>query len=414
MLEKAQTQLTTKATPSSALTGTGVLQRKCDCGQHTIAGGQCSSCQEKDLSLQRTARNSSPETANSNTVPPIVYDVLRSPGQPLDIGTRTFMESRFGQDFSRVRVHTDTKAAESARAVNALAYTVGRKVVFGAQQYSPGSRAGKELLAHELTHTIQQARSSGSTNLQIGAANDIHEQEADQITRAVMQTGDASQLLHSSESPIIRRRIPVNVAGPSSVNNPACPPYGPNEMQVSFSEAGHLASKVSLIGPGQLLIADFGVDWRHVKHSTATNPTLQSWFKTFETNDTYRLKIFGYTDCESADNVGLRQGRAQRVEALLGSRARSRVTFRGMAALNQYVDTNQTVEGRARNRSVVIEFYQEIAIDEPEVITATPKRCGPDSTQWLLRQMNKNRNHPVIKTSREVQWPNYVPFFNLG
>src|SRR5436309_2773031 len=64
----------------------------------------------------------------TNTVPPIIQDVLRSPDQPLDAGTRAFMEPRFGQDFSQVRVHTDAKAAESTRAVNALAYTVGQHI----------------------------------------------------------------------------------------------------------------------------------------------------------------------------------------------------------------------------------------------------------------------------------------------
>jgi hypothetical protein len=90
-------------------------------------------------------------------VPPIVHDVLRSPGQPLEESTRVFTEARFGHDFSQVRVHRDAKAAESAQAVNALAYTVGHDVVFGAGQYQPGTSAGKRLLAHELTHVIQQS-----------------------------------------------------------------------------------------------------------------------------------------------------------------------------------------------------------------------------------------------------------------
>ena len=89
--------------------------------------------------------------------PSIVHDVLRSPGSPLDVGTRAFMEPRFGYDFGHVRIHTDAKAAESARAVDSLAYTVGRNIVFGAGQYTPGSPEGTRLLGHELAHTIQQA-----------------------------------------------------------------------------------------------------------------------------------------------------------------------------------------------------------------------------------------------------------------
>ena len=89
-------------------------------------------------------------------MPPIVREVLHSSGQPLDPTTRTFMESRFDADFSQVRIHTDTRAAQSARAVQARAYTVGHDIVFGANKYAPSSHIGRGLLAHELAHTIQQ------------------------------------------------------------------------------------------------------------------------------------------------------------------------------------------------------------------------------------------------------------------
>jgi hypothetical protein len=91
-------------------------------------------------------------------VPTMVKEVLRSPGQPLDSATRAFFERRFGHSFSAVRVHTDAKAAESARAVNARSYTVGRDIVFEAGQYAPTTREGRRLLAHELTHVVQQSR----------------------------------------------------------------------------------------------------------------------------------------------------------------------------------------------------------------------------------------------------------------
>lgn len=95
------------------------------------------------------------------TVPSSVHDTLNSRGgQPLDTPTRAFMEPRFGHDFSQVRVHTDERAAESARAMNSLAYTVGRDVVFGQGQYAPTTTIGQRLLAHELTHVVQQTNPS--------------------------------------------------------------------------------------------------------------------------------------------------------------------------------------------------------------------------------------------------------------
>jgi len=89
--------------------------------------------------------------------PPIVDDVLRSPGQPLDSATRTYFEPRLGHDFSRVRVHTNSAAADSVRSLGALAYTVGPDMVFGAGRYQPSSFAGRQLVAHELVHVMQQS-----------------------------------------------------------------------------------------------------------------------------------------------------------------------------------------------------------------------------------------------------------------
>src|SRR5947208_3086926 len=124
-------------TPQKSLSPSrrGLLQRKCACGGTPGPTGECEECRKKRL--QRKTRNSELGTRNDSFAPPIVHEVLRSPGQPLDPGTRALMEPRFGHDFSQVQVHTDGKAAESARAVNARAYTVGENVVFGAGQFMP-------------------------------------------------------------------------------------------------------------------------------------------------------------------------------------------------------------------------------------------------------------------------------------
>ena len=100
------------------------------------------------------------------TAPPAVDKTLRASGQTLDKGTRSDMETRFGHDFSQVRIHTDAEAAASARAVNASAYTVGRDIVFGTGQFSPGSHEGRRLLAHELAHVIQQGAAPNAGFLQ--------------------------------------------------------------------------------------------------------------------------------------------------------------------------------------------------------------------------------------------------------
>jgi hypothetical protein len=96
-------------------------------------------------------------TGQVSAMPPNIRDVLGAPGEALEPMTRGFMEQRFGRNFGQVRVHTDTRAAESARAVNARAYTVGQNIVFAENHYAPGTDSGKNLLAHELTHVLQQA-----------------------------------------------------------------------------------------------------------------------------------------------------------------------------------------------------------------------------------------------------------------
>jgi hypothetical protein len=93
--------------------------------------------------------------------PPIVREALSSPGRPLDSSHRAFFEGRFGHDFGDVRVHVGPLAAESARAVRAHAYTVGRSLVFDEGMYAPGTPGGRRLLAHELAHVVQQRAAAG-------------------------------------------------------------------------------------------------------------------------------------------------------------------------------------------------------------------------------------------------------------
>lgn len=105
-------------------------------------------------SREATVRGAMP-AQRSGFYPPIVDEVLHSGGQPLEPETRFLMEHRFGHDFSQVRIHTDERAAKSADAVDALAYTAGRHIIFGTGQYAPQNSAGQHLLAHELTHVLQ-------------------------------------------------------------------------------------------------------------------------------------------------------------------------------------------------------------------------------------------------------------------
>lgn len=186
MSDRAAVQTQTAVRPAITPVPSSVLQRQCACGQHTSTGGECEVCKKKrEGTLQRAAINPAPV----HEVPPIVHEVLRSPGQPLDAETRAFMEPSFGRDFSGVRVHTDAKAAESSRAVDARAYAIGHNIAFDRGQYQPHTTEGAALLAHELAHTVQQAglrRLPAKDKMNLSSGGDASEREASAAADAVM------------------------------------------------------------------------------------------------------------------------------------------------------------------------------------------------------------------------------------
>jgi hypothetical protein len=135
----------------------------------------------------------------------LVKPVISSQGKPLDEQTRAFMEPRFGHDFSQVRVHTDTQASESARAINASAYTVGNNIVFGSHQYAPETSQGQKLLAHELTHVVQQnpdpvAAPSTVDQVSVGPATDSFEQAADHVASAVTTSSSGAEPVAAAQT----------------------------------------------------------------------------------------------------------------------------------------------------------------------------------------------------------------------
>lgn len=144
-----------------------VIRKKADTPGTAPAATSAELKKEEEGDIQRQAEGQAEveketiqrtDSGNSagNSAPPVVGNVLSSSGTRMNKSTRTDMESRFGANFSNVRIHTDQKAADSARSVSAKAYTFGNHIVFNSGQYSPHSNSGKKLIAHELTHVVQQ------------------------------------------------------------------------------------------------------------------------------------------------------------------------------------------------------------------------------------------------------------------
>jgi hypothetical protein len=120
-----------------------------------------------------------------NEAPPIVSEVLRSLGRPLDPAGLAFMEPRFNHDFSRVRIHSDAGADTAARAVHAKAFTLGNHIVFAQGQYAPSYVEGQRLLAHELVHVLQQSRTVPLGERGLGLVDDAHDRKRESATGGV-------------------------------------------------------------------------------------------------------------------------------------------------------------------------------------------------------------------------------------
>jgi flagellar motor protein MotB len=205
------------------------LQRACACG------GGCPACGpgRAERGLLQTKRAGDPAAAGADPAAAAsthaVEQVVGASGQPLDSGTRGFMESRFGHDFGGVRVHTDTAAAASARDVNSLAYTLGSHIVFDHGAYVPTTDSGRRLLAHELTHVVQQQRAGASPTprpqtYEVSSPSDSAEVEAERVAEFVTSGAPAhatrppggAPRIDATPAAAIHRAPPAAGAAPAS------------------------------------------------------------------------------------------------------------------------------------------------------------------------------------------------------
>jgi hypothetical protein len=256
-----------QAQVSVSSVGGSLLQR---CGGHQCPEGTCDHRDGGGI-LRRTAAGSA-----SPSAPPLVHEVLRSPGRPLEASTRAFMESALGHDLGSVRIHSDRRAAESARAVSALAYTVGSHVVFGEGTYQPDAEEGRRLLAHELTHVVQQAGAAvPSTSLSVGKSDDPAEGEAEAIAQGVPRDrwhdrdgppGNPTRQPHpvserKAEVATLRRRLVIDPPGAVSEIESDCNEICPQEFPPTTPAGGTIESHCSVKGsPGCECLCDVTSD----------------------------------------------------------------------------------------------------------------------------------------------------------
>jgi LysM repeat protein len=176
-----------------------------------------------------------------------VHEVLRSPGRPLDSGTGTAMGAAFGFDFGRVRIHDDTRASESARAVDAVAYTVGSHVVLG------GAASGQRVLAHELAHVVQQRGGSAPGPLMVGPAGAGEELQADAAAATVAAGGAVPTLPPLQAGTDLRRQVSGEVKVVEGEHEQASRPPGLGDVQEVEGERERILAGA---GSGDVRVAE--------------------------------------------------------------------------------------------------------------------------------------------------------------
>jgi uncharacterized protein DUF4157 len=303
---------------------------------------KCAGCEEQDK-LQRKETGTGPETA-----PLIVHQVLASPGQPLDAEGRAFFEPRFGCEFSQIRIHTDTRAAESAKSVGALAYTVGSNIAFARGRYAPDTAAGRRLLGHELTHVLQQSQSAHtSVGVQKLASPDtLLEREADHVAETV--TGQAAKLVDEiSPAPSTLQRVCQNGIG---------------------SPSGCIGVEGDVVGDHFLF--EVGCDDFRAppKYPQDEEARLRLFAATVSSGDSLDIHGFASEEGNATSNNNLSCARSIKAQSVLNAE----FILAGKAVSSALFEHGATAGNREERRSVYIDWHPASPASSPTPLPTAP------------------------------------------
>jgi hypothetical protein len=360
------------------------LQRKCaECHKEEKLQRKCPNCEEEEKLHRRPA---AVDGSHSAIAPPIVHEVLNSPGEPLDAPTRAFFEPRFGADFSQVRVHTDTLASESASAVNALAYTVGRDVIFARGRYSPGAGVGRQLLAHELSHVVQQSGAMPDTGATLtrGGKVGVLGQRGNLGGANVLSGNPLDSGMHSNFGE--RKAGSVLAKGGCSarrVQRTCRDALGAPSPDCDRSDLGVVGWQFK-----------FGVGCDDLLPGEEANMS--------QLRSGSQLNIHGFASIEGLPefNMDLSCHRANKI-ALLVSTLRPDCTVKGTF---KHGASPASLPGRIPDphpRS----FWRSVIVEEtrPTPQTQAQNSCGPDATDWLVLQIvTAKRNANVLRVRSKL------------
>lgn len=269
------------------------------------------------------------------TVSSIVHEVLRSPGQPLDPTIRALMAPRFGHDLSKVRIHNNAKAGESTHSIKALAYTLGRHIVFGAGQYRPDSSDGRRLIAHELVHTLQQSQdSAGALQSSVSGITDACEQEADRIASDLFRNKTVSISQHHPME--IQRKVM------------------PGRFDLTYSADPMMARIIGSVTIDGFVTGKADVSQENEQKLKETAETIVKLFKTYPGST---VRIIGHTDAvdteEYNEQLGLKRAEAVKSTLTRMGVSADSITTKSRGELELLV---QTKKAEPRNRRVEVRF----------------------------------------------------------
>ncbi|MGB8217848.1 MAG: DUF4157 domain-containing protein [Candidatus Methanoperedens sp.] len=289
---------------------------------------------------------------------------LRGGGQPLDPVTRAYFEPRFGHDFSQVRVHTDARAADSALEINALAYTAGQNVVFGAGWYAPHTNEGRRLLAHELTHVLQQGRGTIKPIPSIDASKPVKADECtiDRKNDTIMTGSNSVVSGFTPSEPSIQR-----ACGPAQVGSPG----------------GCAGVEGDITGEHYL----FQVNCDDLKPGEEAK--LMAFAATLSSGGSVKIHGFASIEGEPVFNENLSCARAIKIQSLLNSILISS----GISVSYSLFKHGATAGDREERRSVYIDWLPAAPAPSPGPSAPPPSGfvCGPDVTTQISDAVSKTK-----------------------
>ena len=285
---------------------------------------KCSHCEEEEQQVHRKEAGSDAAIADTSTENYI--SSLHSKGKSLTNNEREFFEPKFGYDFSDVKIHHDNEAAKSAQSINALAYTSGNNIVFNQNQFAPENDNGKKLLAHELTHVVQQGKG--------------YQQKSSEPSTAT----------HTSPGTVALAKPAHTIQ-----RAPACPAKRDSgEVAKSQSPAGLLTVDTSYNPTTESIdVYDFGIDQDTLPPSATQSDDWRRMMSMILGDPNTHVAVLGFSDCIGAEdnNQGLRDRRANAVVKAMPAEAQAKVGgLKGWTGVLTYPFPNDTAENRARDR----------------------------------------------------------------